>query len=160
MGWTKSDLISQAFESVGLASDVFELSAEQQQKALRTLDAMMAEWNGLGIRLGYPVPSNPGASAPNQDSGIPDYANSAVYLSLGIRLAGTVGKPVSSTHLAAAQRGYNSLLSKAAMPPEMQFPTTLPCGAGQKPWRGDNRPFLLEPEDELEAGPDDEITFE
>ena len=51
MGWTKRQYIEQAFEEVGLAAYVFDLTPEQLQSALRKLDAMMAEWNAKGLRL-------------------------------------------------------------------------------------------------------------
>jgi hypothetical protein len=54
MGYTKRQFISAAFEEIGLASYVFDLQPEQLQSALRRLDAMMADWNAKGIRLGYP----------------------------------------------------------------------------------------------------------
>ena len=52
MGWTKREYIEQAFEEIGLASYVFDLTPEQLQSALRKLDAMLAEWNAKGLRLG------------------------------------------------------------------------------------------------------------
>jgi hypothetical protein len=59
MGYSKRQFISAAFEEIGLASYVFDLQPEQLQSAMRRLDAMMADWNGKGIRLGYPLPSAP-----------------------------------------------------------------------------------------------------
>ena len=56
MGYKKRQFISAAFEEIGLASYVFDLQPEQLQSALRRLDAMMADWNAKGIRLGYPAP--------------------------------------------------------------------------------------------------------
>ena len=48
MGWTKRQFVAQAFEEIGLASYVFDLTPEQLQSALRRLDTMMAAWNALG----------------------------------------------------------------------------------------------------------------
>lgn len=56
MGWTKRQFVTQAFEEIGLASYVFDLTPEQLDSALRRLDTMIASWNALGIRLGYPLP--------------------------------------------------------------------------------------------------------
>ena len=56
MGWTKRQFIEQAFEEIGLAAYVFDLTPEQLQSALRRLDAMMAGWNTNGIRIGWPMP--------------------------------------------------------------------------------------------------------
>jgi hypothetical protein len=160
MGWTKAELLDQGFQQIGLAGYVFDLPPEQLQSALKTLDSMMATWNGRGIRLGYPIPSTASGSSGDEDSGIPDYANEAVFLNLGIRLASTVGKPVSVELKANAKQALDSLLAKAAMPREMNLPTTMPKGAGHKTHRNTNRPFLDQPEDVLEAGPDSDLDFE
>lgn len=158
MGWTKRQFVTQAFEEIGLAAYVFDLSPEQLESALRKLDAMMATWNSKGIRVGYPIPSSPQNSNIDDDTGVPDSANETIYLNLGIRLAPGYGKTVSADTKTLAKQGYDNLLSLAAMPMEMQMPGTLPAGAGNKPWRRDN-PFLDGPTDPLLAGRDGPLTF-
>ena len=160
MSWSKQELIVQAFEEIGLASYVFDLSAEQLQSALRKLDAMMAAWNARGLRLGYPVPSTAGGSLLADSSNLKDEANEAVYMNLALKLASTLGKPVSQELKDAAKLGYNTLLSQASVPPEQQFPKDMPAGAGNK-WRNQNRrPFLDDPTEGLDAGPDSDLDFE
>lgn len=160
MGWSKLDLIKQAFEQIGLASYVFDLAPEQLQSALRALDMMMAAWNARGVRLGYPIPSAALGSNLGDDSGLPDSAYEAVVANLGVRLASTVGKPVSMELKTFAKQAYDTLLSIAAMPPAMQFPNTLPIGAGAKPWRDTNRVFVDPPKDEIDAGTDGVLAFD
>jgi hypothetical protein len=159
MGWTKRQFVTQAFEEIGLAAYVFDLTPEQMQSALVRLDSMMASWNAKGIRLGYPVPSSPQNSDLDEQSNVPDSANEAVYLNLGIRLAPGFGKVVSVETKAAAKSAFDTLLSRAAMPPEQQLPGTMPSGAGNKPWRVYDDPFLRPPVDPLLAGEDGEIQF-
>lgn len=161
MSWSKQDLINQAFEQIGLAAYVFDLSPEQLESALRRLDVMMAAWNARGIRLGYPSPAFPGDSLGSEDSGLPDSAVEAVIANLGVRLASTVGKPVSIELKVAAKQAYDTLLSLAAMPEEMKLPGTMPVGAGSKPWRSMNRTFVDNPKEDqnLEAGPDSDLDF-
>jgi len=158
MGWTKRQFVTQAFEEIGLAAYVFDLTPDQLQSALRRLDSMMASWNAKGIRLGYPIPSNPQDSDLDQETGVPDAANEAIYLNLGIRLAPGFGKVVSAETKLAAKMGYDTLLSRAAVPPEMQLPGTMPSGAGNKPWNIDN-PFIEGPVEPLLAGEDGPIEF-
>lgn len=158
MAWTKRQFVTQAFEEIGLAAYVFDLTPEQLQSALRRLDAMMAGWNALGIRLGYPITSNPDDSTLDEDSGVPDSANEAIYTNLGIKLAPSFGKTPSADTKAAAKAGYDLLLAKAAMPAEQQLPGSMPAGAGNKQW-GPDRPFLAPPSDPLAAGPDGAIEF-
>ena len=159
MGWTKRQFIVQAFEEIGLAAYVFDLGPEQLQSALRRLDSMMATWNAKGIRLGYPIPSNPQDSDLDSATNVPDAANEAIYLNLGIRLAPGFGKTVSADTKASAKMGYDTLLSRAAMPMEQQLPANMPAGAGNKPWRNADNPFLIPPIDPLLAGQDGEIEF-
>lgn len=158
MGWTKRQFVEQAFEEIGYANYIFDLEPEQLQAAMRRLDAMMATWNGKGIRLGYPIPSSPEQGDLDTETAVPDRANEAIYLNLALRIAPTVGKVTAAETKAAARMAYIEVLQHASMPKEMQLPATLPAGAGNKPWRYDD-PFLQKPKDPIDAGPDGPIDF-
>lgn len=144
MSYTKRQFVTAAFEEIGLASYVFDLQPEQLQGALKKLDAMMATWNALGIRLGYPIPTSPENSDLDEETNVPDRANEAVYLNLAVRLAPSHGKTVTMETKKAAKDAYNVILNRAAMPNEMQI-TGLPAGAGNKKWRDGTGPFLDDP---------------
>jgi len=159
MGWSKRQFVTQAFDEIGLASYVFDLSPEQLQSALQRLDMMIASWNALGIRLGYPLPSSPLDSDLDEQTNVPDSANQSIYTNLAIKLAPSYGKQVMPDTKATAKESYNTLLSRAAMPPEQQLPGSMPAGAGNKPWRGYDDPFLRRPVDPLLAGQDGPIEF-
>jgi hypothetical protein len=59
MSYTKRQFVDAAFEEIGLASYVFDLTTEELlPRLVRRLDAMMAQWNAKGIRLGYPLPTS------------------------------------------------------------------------------------------------------
>lgn len=94
MGYSKLQFVQAAFEEIGLAAYVFDLQPQQIESALRRLDAMMADWNGKGIRLAYPIPSSPENSNINAETGVPDSANEAIITNLAIRLAPSYGKQV------------------------------------------------------------------
>ena len=160
MSWTKRQFVVQAFDEIGLAAYVFDLTPEQLQSALRRLDAMLALWNAKGIRLGYPIPSNPQDSSLDEATDVPDSANEAIYTNLSVRLAPSFGKTVSTDTKASAKLGYDTLLSRAAMPMEQQLPGTMPAGAGNKPWRNTDSPFLTPPVDPLLVGQDGPLTLE
>lgn len=162
MGWTKRQFVEQAFEEIGLAAYVYDLTPEQLQSALRRLDAMMAGWNVNGIRVGWPMPSTPDASDLDVDTKVADVANEAIYLNLGVRLAPSFGKTLSPDTKADADAAYSNLLNQTAAPtPERQLPNTLPRGAGTKPWRSFNsNQFVRTPDDPLQAGEDNEINFD
>ena len=155
MGYSKRQYVEAAFEEIGMANYVFDLQPEQLESAMRRLDAMMAEWNAKGIRLGYPMPSSPQQSDLDEQTYVPDSANQAIITNLAMRIAPGYGKQVMAGTMATAKSSYNTILSKATFPTEKQFPDTLPSGAGNKPWMYDV--FLPGPEDQVLAGQDGPI---
>lgn len=159
MSYTKRQFVVAAFEEIGLASYVFDLEPHSLQSALRRLDAMVAEWNGKGIRIGYPLPSSPEQSDLDEKTFVPDSANEAIITNLGIRIAPSFGKTISPDTRSTAKQGYNTLLSRAAAPVELQLPGTMPSGAGTKSWRRYNGPFIRKPIESIDAGPDGPIQF-
>jgi hypothetical protein len=160
--WTKRQLIEQAYETFGLASYVFDLSPEQMISALKNLDSMMASWGAIGIRLGYLLPSSPDQSDLDQKSGLPDYANEAVYMALAIKRAPTVGKAIARETKVDAKGAYDRMLSKMASEKlvEMQYPRNTPAGAGNKPYRYERGPFLPPPVDPITVSGDGPLTLD
>lgn len=154
MSWTKRQYVEQAFSEIGLATYVFDLEPEQLQTALRQLDSMMGAWNAKGIRLGWPMPSSPQGSDLDEETSMPDSANEAIYLGLALRIAPGFGKTVAQQTAFFAKQAYDQLLSLASMPLERQLPQTMPAGAGNKPWRNNDSPFVNPPVDPLQVGPD------
>lgn len=158
MGYTKRQFIESAFEEIGLANYVFDLQPEQLQGALNRLDTMMAQWNAMGIRLGYDMPSSPQDSDIDSPSNTPDSAWEAIITNLAIRIAPGYGKSVSPETKVTGRNAYNVLLQRAAYPLEAQLPETMPMGQGNKPWRWDN-PYVPRPADPVDAGPDGPIEW-
>jgi len=159
MGYTKRQFILAAFEEIGLASYTFDLQPEQLESARRRLDAMIADWNGKGIRLGYPIPSSPEQGSIDEETFVPDSAYEAIICSLGIRLAPSYGKQVMPMTMATAKQGYDTLLQRATFPLEQQMPSTMPAGAGNKPWRVYDNPYVRPPYLPVNAGPDGPIEY-
>lgn len=159
MGYSKRQFVSAAFEEIGLAAYAFDLQPQQLESALRRLDAMLASWNSLGIRLGYPLPSSPEFSDIDAESEVPDSANEAIITNLAVKLAPSYGKQVMPETKATARETYNTLISRAVLPMEQQLPGTMPAGAGNKPWRVHDNPFLRPPVDPVLAGQDGQIEF-
>lgn len=160
MPWLKRDIVDQAFEEIGLAGYAFDLQPQQMNKALQSLDNMMATWNGKGLRLGYALSSGPTSSDLDQDSGLPDRAIEAVVLSLAVRLAPGFGKTVSPDTKRSASQAYKQLMSQAAKPIEMQLDVSaVPKGAGHKQYLSRD-PFLKKTVPDLDAGPDATLEFD
>ena len=148
MSWTKRDFVIAAFEEIGIASYQFDLQPEMLDLAKKRLDTLMAEWNAKGIRLGYPVASSPSSGSIDDDTGVPDMANSAIYQNLALRIAPVFGKQVSADLKASAFSGYNALVTKNVEVPQMQLSRTVPAGQGNK-LRRTYSPFLLPPDDKV-----------
>ena len=144
--WTKRELVLQAFGELALYGYDFELTPEELETGRIKMDAMLAEWQALGINIGYSLPSTMNGSDLDDQSGIPDTANSAVYTNLAQRLAAGFGKAVPRELAMAARQGYKPLLWAAARPTQQQLPNTLPVGAGNKPWRYARGPFFGTPD--------------
>lgn len=161
MGWTKREFIDQAFEEIGLSAHVYDITPEQRWSALRRLDSMMASWNANGIRIGWALPSKPDMSDIDNQTNAPDVANEAIYCNLAVRLASAFGKTASPELKQLADASYSNLLNQTIEPPpERQMPNTMPRGAGNKPWRNFNNPFVRSPQESLEAGADNNIILE
>jgi hypothetical protein len=159
MGYSKRQFVNAALEEIGLASYVFDVQPEQLEFAMRRLDAMMADWNGKGIRLGYPLPGSPQDSSLDEQTLVPDSAFEAIICNLGIRLAPSYGRQVMMETKATAKQAYDILLQRATFPLEQQLPAQMPSGAGNKPWRMYDNPFVRPPAKPIDAGPDGPIEY-
>ena len=160
-GWTKRTLIDTAFEELALSGYVFDITPDEVTSALKRLDSMMATWEVAGIRVGYNRTEDPTNADPDQDSGIPDEANEAVYLNLAIRIAAGFGKAVAMTTAAPAKQAYDLLLSRCVSENVMQMQQrgNLPIGAGWKLRNSGYGPFVAPPTDKLTTGPDGDLSF-
>jgi hypothetical protein len=159
MAYTKRQFVEAALTEIGLASYVFDIQPEQLEYARRRLDAMMADWNGKGIRLSYPIPASPEQGSLAEETNVPDSANEAVILNLAVRLAPSYGKQIMPDTRLLAKTAYDTVLQRATAPIELQFPDTLPSGAGNKYWRDADDPFMPTPVDPVETGPEGILEF-
>ena len=157
MSWTKRQIIEQALEEIGLASYIFDMTADQFQSALRRLDLMVYSWYQRNIRIGFPLPSNPNDSHIEQQVDTPGTANEAIVLNLAVRLGPSYGKTVPPETKATAKALYEQLLADAAQPYEMQYPNTMPIGAG---FKRTDRVFVNTPDlNPIQVEPNGEALF-
>jgi len=157
MGYTKRQFVTEAYSEMGMADYVFDLTPEQLQSAVRRLDAMLAMWNGRGIRLNYLLSTDPENVNLDDETDVPDYANEAIILNLAIKIAPSHGKSLSPDTKASAKDALNTVLNYATKPLEMRYPSDMPRGAGHK---SIDFPFAIpEIDNELDA-PTDSIGFE
>jgi len=156
MGWTKRQFIAQAYEEIGLANYVFDIQPEQEMSALRRLDSMMAAWNAKRIRIGYLMSTSADGSDLDQDAGVPDSANEAIYTNLALKIAGSVGKAPAQQLVMTARDTYDALLAIAAQPRERRLDWMV-SGAGNKSITDQN--FIYSQTDPLMVGPDAPLEF-
>lgn len=137
MSWTKRQVIEKAFAQIGLASYVYDLSADELQSALVDLDAMMAEWTAKGVVFDpvYPNPEDIGDGDIDDETNAPSKANVAMYCNLALRLAPQYGKQASGKTVAMAKSGY-AILAQAV---------TVPCVQTRGMIRGAGGKYPLDP---------------
>jgi hypothetical protein len=147
VGWTKAQLISEAYAELALAEYEFDITPEEQQAALRRMDAMMARWNSQGLRIGYTLSASPTGSSVDDDSGIPAECVEAVYMGLAVNLAAGKGKALAQSTKATAKTAFDALMSRvvSGQTTEQQLSSGTPRGAGGKTWRHLGSPFFSTP---------------
>lgn len=155
MGYTKRQIVEKAFGKLGLASYIFDLQPDAYQDAMQDLDAMLAEWNGRGIRLGYPIPTNAEGGDLDAAAEVPDKAWAACYSNLALIIAPDFGKEPSRSLKNLARQSLQTLMS--IKPPNRQL-RVMPSGAGNKPWRDEVGVYTIV-ETPLDAGNDGELEF-
>jgi len=158
MGYSKRQIIQNAYDEIGLGTYAFDLSPEQEERAARRLDAMMAEWSGRGIVLSFPVPSEPENTNVDSDAGVPDWANEAVILGLAIKLAPSEGKSLSQDTRVSFANAFNTVAARCVRNVDMQLPQGTPAGAGNRLWPYGTT-FLPAPVATEETVPEKSVTF-
>lgn len=158
MSYSKRQFVETAYEEIGIADYDFDLTPEQLNAGVRRLDAMMTEWNGRGIRLGYPVPGSPEDTDLDMATVVPNWAWEAVFLNLALRIAPMVGKTVSPDTRTNAYRAYNTVMSRSLTIPQVQMPSTMPSGAGNR-WFNQSSNYVIPPQNQSVPLPEDDVSF-
>jgi len=160
MGYSKRQFVEGAAEEIGMAQYIFDSPPEVLNAWGFRLDAMMAEWNGMGIRLGYPISQSPTDFDLDQITIVPNWANLGIICNLALQIAAMQGKTVAPETKANASKGYNTIVSRSAMPPQMQLPGTMPAGAGNRLWGyGFGWNYVRPPVNQNVPLPEDDVTF-
>lgn len=153
MGYTKRQLVRDALTQIGLGSTMFEIEPETLADAVRVLDAMMAEWNAQGLRLGYLIPTYPNGGDVDGQSNIPDRAWRPVITNLALDLCPMFGKTPPPRLMTAAKSGRDTLMVYALDMKPVSY-AGLPAGAGNKSWRRPGATFIPTAIPDIETGPD------
>ena len=130
---TRATILRRAFGRIGMTDYEFNVTPEDRADARTTLDAMMAEWSGVGIDLGY-TPST-GIDNDTTEMTTPDYADAALWNNLAVRLAPDYGKLALPDLRRDAKRGYDLCAAKTLIVPADERPTRRIIGAGDRYYR-------------------------
>lgn len=134
MGWSKKEFIIRAFEEIGLASYLYDLTPDELNSVAKKLEAMMASWIAKGVNFGYPISFDINNIDLNAQTLVPEIANEAIYLNLATRIAPSFGKTLSLETKANAADAYRSVLAYISKPCMLPVDPSLPIGAGYKPY--------------------------
>lgn len=161
MGWTKGQLVTEAYGELALAGHSADVTPEEQQTALRRLEAQMGTWLGKGINIGYRFAASPDAVDPDDDSGLPLVATETAFLHLAESLAAGFGRQLSSVTRSRARDGMARLEREAAKPTQQQQREGFPLGAGNKasPVGPYSPRFTTSPDRGPLLGPDGGLNF-
>jgi hypothetical protein len=135
---TKGDLVEMAYEELGSAGYEFDHGPDEIASTLRKLDVLMA--SSTMPNIGYNAPSKIGGSNMLDPSGLPDSTLQAIAIELGLRIAPSWGKTMSSETRKARADGMNALRSMAAVIPKIALRRDTPMGTGNR-WRSLWRPY-------------------
>jgi len=118
---TKIQLVSQAFDELRINGITSNADSEDVDLALESLEQIVSELTfDIGWRFG---------SDPNEVTGIPMFAESAIYLSLAVRIADRYGKQISPMKADAAM---GRLIGRVKKPRLVNYPANMPAGLGNR----------------------------
>ena len=106
--------------------------SEEQIDALRELDAMMDELQKDLEDFGYRQPATEGLTQPSDAAGIERWMLNPVIANLAVRLAGDYGKTPAPNVMRQAATGRADVLIRYQKRVEVQMPSRMPVGAGNR----------------------------
>ncbi|EIH1067221.1 head DNA stabilization protein [Escherichia coli] len=150
MAKTKGDLVLKALRKAGLYSKATLTDAEPQsiEDAINDLEDMMAAWQVKGIEIGYQFAdsANGVMPHPDDDSGIPAWANDGVSLKLAVQICMDNLRPAPDGLLTAADDAYQTICIALITVPPLERRNDMPRGSGNKSAFTWNR-FYIEKDD-------------
>jgi hypothetical protein len=118
-------LVSSAFSRAGIIAAEVTLSAQQSAKGLELLNDLLGQWNAEGTLEGVPPVMNL-----TDDLQEDRHVTRAIKWNLAIEVAGEYEFDVTQVMAAGATSSLNSLISIEMDLSDVDFPDTLPKGAG------------------------------
>jgi hypothetical protein len=158
-GYTKRELVLDAYDEVGLASYAFNLKPAQIERAVRKLDRAMGVLVGKGVQVGYPLTNSTAGLDVTVETNLPVWATEGVVLGLGISLATGLGKQIPMELRSRYKEAMAVIFDRSDNGiPEMQRQENTPAGMGNMYRAGYIDPFLSDPDEAF--GPDNGSQFD
>lgn len=128
MSITKGELVIRALKMLGVVDSITSPDPAEIADGLETLDAMVAEWENHGIRLGYQLTSDGVPVDPGDESGLADKHVMGVAANLAVNMAPLIGREAQPTIRSRAKLFYEGLLSVELI--QRQSDPMMPTGTG------------------------------
>ena len=132
---TKIQLASMAFDELRINGITSNADSEDNVLALQSLEQLVSE---LPFDIGWRFESEPD---PNSMSGIPLYAESAIYMALAVRIAPRYGKDPAMIR-SQASAAMSALVARVSRPRQISYPTRMPMGLGNRRAYPHSRQFM------------------
>lgn len=132
---TKIQLVTKAFDELRINGITSNPDSEDVALALDSLEGLVSE---LLIDIGYRFESEPD---PNTMSGIPQFAESAIYIALAVRIAPRYGKDAGMIR-AQANAAMSALVARVKKPRQINYSTRMPMGIGNRRQHPNSRQFM------------------
>lgn len=133
MGWTKRDIVIEAYKRSGLSPNGRNLTAQELQDAMYILDSMMSGWTEDGIVFTpvYPQPTTKTGGDLDDATNGQNADNKPMYENLAVNMAEDFGKSLSPRLVGRANVLYNKILARYNAIPQISL-QGMARGAGAK----------------------------
>lgn len=129
----KVNVISDAYSKLRISGLTVLPTPEDLELALSRLESMMAELDVRGISLNYNFEDDPD---PNSLTNIPKFSFDGISSQLALRLVPDFNKVVPMQLMAMASASMSAISGKVAKDRlrQVQYPTRMPIGSGNRFW--------------------------
>ena len=136
---TKIQLVSMAFDELRINGITSDADSEDNVLALQSLEQLLSE---LQFDIGWRFEAEPD---PNSMSGIPQFAESAIYMALAVRIAPRYGKDPAMIRTQASA-AMSALIARVSRPRQISYSTRMPLGLGNRRQYPYSRQFMPVPD--------------
>lgn len=128
---TKAEIINDAFSMLLMTGVTTNATPGDSELAFNRLNDLMAELDSRNMQTGYTFLDGDISS----ESGLQSWMNYAVSSALALRICSDFGVEPPASLVALANSAMNNLSARLARVQEVQYPSRMPVGSGQR-WLG------------------------